>query len=105
MLVIAVVCLIALLATTGWTLTARRPAPAHLLGALAVAWLFANAAMEGPVLWTLSPGHGLVLADLLTPAAVLLAAWRLWTLRRTRAVAPRSVESAGTDVPAGTPQR
>ncbi|WP_051267484.1 hypothetical protein [Nakamurella lactea] len=84
MVVVSLVALVALLGAAGWTLTARRAAPGYLLLALAVLWLFANAGLEGPVLWSLDPRHGLVLADLLTPVCVLLALWRLRTVRRDR---------------------
>jgi hypothetical protein len=81
MIVVSLAALLALLAVAGWTLTSGRRGPAYLLFGLSVLWLFANAALEGPVLWSLDREHGLVLADLLTPAGVLLAGWRLWTLR------------------------
>lgn len=82
MLALSLLTLLAVLAAAGWTLAARRAGPAYLLIALAVLWLFANGALEGPVLWTLDREHGLVLADLLSPVCVLLAGWRLLSLRR-----------------------
>ena len=49
-----------------------RPA-APALAFFSVAWLVVNKRVEGPVLWTLSPQHGLVAADLAGLAGLLLA--------------------------------
>ncbi len=49
-----------------------RPAAAAL-GAISVLWLFVNKSMEGPLLVTVSPTAGLVAADLVGVAGVLLA--------------------------------
>src|SRR5690242_11789045 len=50
--------------------TALRPGvlPVIALAACAALWLRADSQLEGLVLITFSPGHGLVLADLLVPA-------------------------------------
>lgn len=60
-------------------LVVRRPsrAGAVALAVLAVAWLALDEWIEGPVLLTLAPQHGLTTADLLSLPAVLVAA-RAW---------------------------
>jgi hypothetical protein len=50
-----------------------RPAAA-LLAAVSVIWFFVNRPMEGPVLLTVTPSHGLVAADLAGVAGLVLAA-------------------------------
>ena len=48
---------------------------AALLVVLGLAWQQANHSIEGAILWTVTPTHGLVLADLLgAPAAALVVA-------------------------------
>lgn len=64
--------LLLLLATGVWA--ARRPDAASLVAFIAcsLVWARANQAMEGAVLITLSPEHGLTIADLLPPALAAL---------------------------------
>jgi hypothetical protein len=64
--------LLLLLATGVWA--ARRPDPASLVAfvACALVWARANQALEGAVLITLSPEHGLTVPDLLPPALTAL---------------------------------
>ncbi|NKR67003.1 hypothetical protein GS536_02475 [Rhodococcus hoagii] len=70
-----------LLVVAGAWCLAKPSRPAALcLAALAVAWVFGNGPLEGNVLWTLNPGHGLTVSDLLSAAAMVVAA-RTW--RRT----------------------
>lgn len=85
MIVASSAALLALVAAAGLTLSVRRRLSAYLLFALALTWIFVNGGLEGPVLWVVSPGHGLTLADLLSPGCVVLSGWRLWTLRRSAA--------------------
>ncbi len=59
-----------------------------LLLVLAVAWLFFNKPIEGPVIYQVSENHGLTTADLVTPVTLLVAACAL-VARRRRAVAAR----------------
>lgn len=54
----------------------------------AVGWLFVNGPIEGPVLWEISPDHGVTVADLGSVAAVLLAALLLLGGRRRRGAGP-----------------
>ena len=49
-----------------------RPA-ALLLAALSILWLFTNRSMEGRVLFTVSPSHGVVAADFVGLAGFVLA--------------------------------
>lgn len=81
-LTLAVVVLVALVATMGWTIVTRQQVPALALLVCSVGWPFVNGPLEGPVLWVLSPGHGLVLSDLLAPLGVLIATARLYFRRR-----------------------
>ncbi|ORJ98559.1 hypothetical protein [Prescottella equi] len=70
-----------LLVVAGAWCVAKPSRPAALrLAALAVAWAFGNGPLEGNVLWTLNRGHGLTVSDLLSAAAMVVAAW---TWRRT----------------------
>ena len=63
---------------------------AALLVVLGLAWQQANHSIEGVILWTVTPTHGLVLADLLgAPAAALVIAHAL-----SFRVAPRSLVRA-----------
>ena len=57
---------------------------AAVLAALSLLWLVVNDPMEGTVLMTFSPGHGLTGADLAGFAGLALAAYRGFALRRIR---------------------
>ncbi|TFV88396.1 hypothetical protein E4P40_10030 [Blastococcus sp. CT_GayMR20] len=57
---------------------------AAVLAGVSVLWLLVNKPMEGPVLLTVGPGHGLTGADLAGLTGLALAAFRWSTLRRTR---------------------
>jgi hypothetical protein len=70
-----------LLGSGGWAaLRPGRPAVVAF-AACAALWWRANQALEGPVLWTLAPGHGVVLADLLPVALGIVVARRYRALR------------------------
>ncbi len=57
-------------------LTLRWPRPSAVVLALScAAWFPANKSMEGPVLVSVTPDHGLVAADLIGLAGLLYAAW------------------------------
>jgi hypothetical protein len=61
---------------------------AALLVVLGLAWQQANHSIEGVILWTVTPTHGLVLADLLgAPAAALVIAHALSFLVPQRSLA------------------
>ena len=79
MMVRAVVLLaIVLLAAVAPTLSrVPRRCGAVLLTLLSLWWLNLDSAMEGGVLVTLTPGHGIVVADFVTVAGVIAAvfAW------------------------------
>jgi hypothetical protein len=61
---------------------------AALLVVLGLAWQQANHSIEGVILWTVTPTHGLVLADLLgVPAAALVIAHALSFLVPQRSLA------------------
>ena len=49
---------------------------------LAILWLPADRPMEGPTLWVADRGHGLTLADLLSPICVIAVAAAFWLRRR-----------------------
>lgn len=65
-----------LLICAGFALAGWRWAAWGLL-VLSAGWLLFNQQMEGPVLWALTLGHGVTLADLLVVPAAGLAWWRL----------------------------
>ena len=60
-------------------------AAAVVLVGLAAVWPVVNARVEGPTLLALSWNHGVSAADLLSVAALLLAAWRLASTQVKRA--------------------
>jgi hypothetical protein len=45
--------------------------------ALAVLWPVADKPLEGPTVWVISAGHGLTVADLITPACLIAGTWLL----------------------------
>lgn len=51
---------------------------------LSVGWLFANGPVEGDVLWSLDPSHGLTVADLFGLAGVAIAVLVQFSPRRPR---------------------
>lgn len=65
--------LILLLAATSWCLArpSKRSAATTLVAA--VAWILVNGPLEGPVLWVVTPSHGLTVADLFSAAALLVS--------------------------------
>jgi len=65
------------------TVGGSRLAAVALVG-LAAVWPVVNARLEGPTLIALSWNHGISAADLLSAAAVLLAAWRLASVQVNR---------------------
>ena len=54
------------------------------LAVLSLLWLVVNGPMEGPVLLTVTPTHGLTAADLAGLAGLGLAAWGLLRPQRHR---------------------
>jgi len=80
---LAAVVLVALVVLAGVS-AETRAAGAVALGVISVVWLAVNRSMEGQILWTVTPSHGLTAADLAGLAGLLLAAWRLRrAMRRT----------------------
>ena len=85
--------------------TARRPrrtAHAAVLVAVAMLWLSVNQPMEGPILITVSPKHGLTASDLLSVAGfavalILVIGRRHGTIRPRRrpAVRPHAADLRG----------
>ncbi|WP_305092773.1 hypothetical protein [Prescottella sp. R16] len=64
-----------------WCLARPSRTAAGCLVALAVTWVFVNGPLEGHILWTLTPEHGVTVSDLLSVAAVAVAVrtWRATT--------------------------
>lgn len=62
-----------LLTATSWCLArpSKRSAVTTLVAA--VVWILVNGPLEGPVLWVVTPSHGLTVADLLSAAALLVS--------------------------------
>jgi hypothetical protein len=55
------------------------------LATVAVVWFLVNGQVEGPIVVTVVPGHGLTGADLAGIAALVVAAWRgVAAVRRAR---------------------
>ena len=82
--------MIAAVVLAGLVLTAGlfgrfRMAGAAALAAMSLLWLAVNGPMEGPILATVAPGHGLTGADLAGLAGIALAAHRGLGRRRVRA--------------------
>jgi hypothetical protein len=86
----ALLSLAAMASATTYAVTRLGLRSAALLLAAAVAWLLANGPFEGPTLVVVSPGHGLTVADLLVPGALLLAA--LAAVNRRRVAQPKRPE-------------
>ena len=63
-----IVVLVLMLGCGGWAALRPGVLPLIGLGACAALWLRANSQLEGVVLVTITPEHGLTLADLLVPA-------------------------------------
>ena len=63
------------------TLCLARPSRASAAAtvAAAVLWIFGNGPLEGQVLWEFDATHGLTVSDLLSVAAVAIAAWTFST--------------------------
>ncbi|MFX1757299.1 hypothetical protein [Rhodococcus sp. Q1] len=87
----SLVAMCSLFAASTWCLS--RP---HLLSSSAALvasglWVLMNGPLEGRVLYSVTPNHGLTEADLLSGVGVCIAAWGFWTLRnrRRRRRAPR----------------
>ena len=59
---------------------------AVVLALLSVMWLAVDHSMEGRVLLSVTPSHGVVAADLAGLAGLALAAWELY---RSRSTSPR----------------
>lgn len=59
-------------------------AGALVLAVVSALWLLDNNAMEGPVLLTVAPTHGLTAADLTGLLGLALAAWRFVSGGRRR---------------------
>jgi hypothetical protein len=88
----ALLALAAMAAATTYAITHPGVRSAGLLLATAVAWLLSNGPFEGPTLVVVSPGHGLTVADLLVPCALLLAAVPAVDRRRRRRTQPKRPE-------------
>lgn len=58
---------------------------AVLLIPMAVLWTVVNGRLEGPTLLAVSWNHGVSAADLISIAALLMAAWRLVSVQVNRA--------------------
>jgi len=102
MLLIACLVLAALLGC----LTAAVTRPARLWPATAIAlsvlWPFADKPLEGPTLWVVSAGHGLTVADLVTPICLIAGMWllrRALVTRRTVPLLPSSYPGKRSEAP------
>jgi hypothetical protein len=81
--VVLLVVLVGLLLTTLLLRGPARRAAAVLLLPASGAWVLFNGTLEGPVLVTLTPTHGLTVSDLLAVVGVLVAAGALVGGRRS----------------------
>ncbi|KSZ60284.1 hypothetical protein Z045_02150 [Rhodococcus pyridinivorans KG-16] len=119
----SLVAMCSLFAASTWCLS--RP---HLLSSSAAfvasgLWVLMNGPLEGRVLYSVTPNHGLTEADLLSGVGVCIAAWGFWTTRNRRRrrrsqrqtsyrrhpdgsrAMPTPVFPAGSDVEAGPIRR
>ena len=81
---VAVVVLIALVLAAAWAATGRGRLSVPVLLVLSALWLRTNGRLEGDVLLTVTPNHGLTVADLAAPALVGLALATRHRVRRRR---------------------
>jgi uncharacterized membrane protein HdeD (DUF308 family) len=81
LLVVLVALLLLALGAFGPTARVRRLAAALLLP-VSGAWIFFNGPIEGPILVTFTPTHGLTVSDLLGVLGVLVGLLALWRGRR-----------------------
>ncbi len=88
----AVLVFVAMASATTYAIRHPTVRSASLLLATAVAWLLSNGPFEGPTLVVFSPGHGLTVADLLVPGALLLAAVAAVERRRRSRTQPKRPE-------------
>lgn len=86
--------LVLMIGTAAWAATRRRAAALLAFVACALVWARANQGMEGAVLVTVSPEHGLTLADLLPPALTALVLARTAASRRVQESKPRPNRSS-----------
>ncbi len=80
----SLVAMCSLFAASTWCLS--RP---HLLSSSAAfvasgLWVLMNGPLEGRVLYSVTPNHGLTEADLLSGVGVCIATWGFWTTRNRR---------------------
>ncbi|MFZ3393222.1 hypothetical protein TVH25_08125 [Rhodococcus sp. 7Tela_A2] len=95
----SLVAMCSLFAASTWCL-ARPHALSSLAAAVAAAlWFLMNGMLEGRVLYSVTPDHGLTEADLLSGVALAISAWGFRTTARNRRrherrprPAPRSVD-------------
>ena len=85
----------------GWSLL--RPSVLRVVAFLAAGFVFAraNQAFEGPVLWTFTHDHGLVLADLLPLGLLLAVGGRVLFARSHRAPEARAGATGGYEASHG----
>jgi hypothetical protein len=88
----ALLALVAMASATTYAIRHPTFRSAGLLLAAAVPWLLLNGPFEGPTLVVVSPGHGLTVADLLVPGALLLAAIAAVGRRRRSRTQPKRPE-------------
>nr|WP_137723928.1 hypothetical protein [Prescottella subtropica] len=69
-----------LLVVGAWCLARPSRPAAVCLVVLAVVWVLVNGPIEGHILWTLTPEHGVTVSDLLSVIAIVVAA-RTWHVR------------------------
>jgi uncharacterized membrane protein len=71
---------------------------AAALAVVSVLWLVVNGTAEGPILWEVTPDHGLTATDLAGLAGLGVAAWRAWRgwqVWRSRSAAAADRTAAG----------
>jgi hypothetical protein len=81
-LLVALVVLVVLAAVVAWSVAAPSVLRLAVVVAAAVVWLPVNKPVEGPTLLRLDREHGITLSDLLSVAAVVLAALPLLLAQR-----------------------
>ncbi|WP_299576209.1 hypothetical protein [uncultured Williamsia sp.] len=73
-----------LFASALWAMLRPSIVAAVICVVVAIAWVIWNKPIEGSILLTLTPVHGVTESDLLSVAAVLVAAWTVLRVRSRR---------------------
>lgn len=100
-MLVAVVVLVVLLAAAAAAVLRPEPRALALLGVCCLLWWLVNGPLEGPVLWRVTTGHGLTVADLLVPVVGVPALLAVLRRRSARPDPARGRAQVGHRGPRG----